>query len=173
MRRNLSCSPHVHVVLELCIIWKTSVPFTLNMLMLLKVLETAALAGSADVSGEMKRVLAEKNQLQQELQRCLQETHQKDLHFQQVHSKVTTAGIPNTSCGSELIPAQKCCIIESQSDLKLRFFNTSLLAQARNYKLNVSIIFPSGFPDLLFDRERFVGTCILRRLNFEVKYFSL
>ncbi|XP_064921633.1 golgin subfamily B member 1-like isoform X3 [Columba livia] len=52
-----------------------------------KVLETAALAGSADVSGEMKRVLAEKNQLQQELQRCLQETHQKDLHFQQVHSK--------------------------------------------------------------------------------------
>ncbi|XP_065696185.1 uncharacterized protein [Patagioenas fasciata] len=52
-----------------------------------KGLETATLAGSADVSGEMKRVLAEKNELQQELQRCLQETHQKDLHFQQVHSK--------------------------------------------------------------------------------------
>lgn len=117
MRRNLLCSPHVHVVLELYFIWKTSVPFTLNMLMLLKVLETATLAGSADVSGEMKRVLAEKNQLQQELQRCLQETHQKDLHFQQLHSKVTTAGILNTSCGSELIPAQKCCVIESQSDL--------------------------------------------------------
>ncbi|XP_065493151.1 golgin subfamily B member 1-like isoform X3 [Caloenas nicobarica] len=52
-----------------------------------KVLETAALAGSADVPEEMKHVLAEKNQLQHELQRCLQEIHQKDLQFQQVHSK--------------------------------------------------------------------------------------
>ncbi|NWQ73960.1 GOGB1 protein, partial [Columbina picui] len=52
-----------------------------------KVLETAALAGSADVSEDVKRVLVEKNELQQELQRCLQDTHQKELHFQQLHSK--------------------------------------------------------------------------------------
>ncbi|NXW81426.1 GOGB1 protein, partial [Alopecoenas beccarii] len=52
-----------------------------------KVLETAALAGSADVSEETRCVVAEKNQLQQELQRCLQEMHQKELHSQQVHSK--------------------------------------------------------------------------------------
>jgi len=35
------------------------------------------------------RVLAEKNQLQDDLQRCLQEMHQKELHFQQINSKVT------------------------------------------------------------------------------------
>lgn len=59
------------------------------MLILFKVLETASLAGSADMPEEIKHVLAEKNQLQHELQRCLQEMHQKDLHFQQINSKVT------------------------------------------------------------------------------------
>lgn len=73
----------------LYIIYKTSVPFTLNMLILFKVLETATLAGSADMPEEIKHILAEKNQLQNDLQRCLQEIHQKDLHFQQINSKVT------------------------------------------------------------------------------------
>ncbi|KAM4665430.1 uncharacterized protein AAGF69_005901 isoform 3-T3 [Amazona ochrocephala] len=54
-----------------------------------QVLETVSLAGSADTPEETKRVLAEKNQLQNELQRCLQEIHQKDLHFQQMNSKST------------------------------------------------------------------------------------
>jgi len=58
-------------------------------LILCKALETAYLAGSADTPEEIKRVLAEKNQLQDDLQRCLQEIHQKDLHFQQINSKVT------------------------------------------------------------------------------------
>lgn len=58
------------------------------MLIFFKVLETASLAGSADTPEEIKHVLAEKNQLQHELQRCLQEMHQKDLHFQQINSKV-------------------------------------------------------------------------------------
>lgn len=57
--------------------------------MLFKVLETASLAGSADNPEEIKHVLAEKNQLQNELQRCLQEMHQKDLHLHQINSKVT------------------------------------------------------------------------------------
>lgn len=64
-------------------------PFPLNVLMLFKVLETVSLAGSTDMLEETKRILAEKNQLQNELQRCLQEIHQKDLHFQQMNSKVT------------------------------------------------------------------------------------
>lgn len=59
------------------------------MVMLFKVLETASLAGSADNPEEIKHVLAEKNQLQNELQRCLQEMHQKDLHLHQINSKVT------------------------------------------------------------------------------------
>lgn len=64
-------------------------PFPLNVLMLFKVLETVSLAGSTDMLEETKRILAEKNQLQNELQRCLQEIHQKDLHFQQMNAKVT------------------------------------------------------------------------------------
>ncbi|NXI51316.1 GOGB1 protein, partial [Chloroceryle aenea] len=52
-----------------------------------QVLETASLAGSADTPEEIKHVLAEKSQLQSELQRCFQEIHQKDLHFQQINSK--------------------------------------------------------------------------------------
>lgn len=54
-----------------------------------KALETVTHAGSADGAEEIKLVLAEKNQLQAELQRCLQEMQQKDLHFQQINSKVT------------------------------------------------------------------------------------
>ncbi|XP_030307185.1 golgin subfamily B member 1-like isoform X2 [Calypte anna] len=52
-----------------------------------KVLETVSLAGSADTPEEIRNALAEKNQLQTELQRCLQEIQQKELHFQQVNSK--------------------------------------------------------------------------------------
>ncbi|KAM9372968.1 uncharacterized protein LRP34_007418 [Phaethornis superciliosus] len=52
-----------------------------------KVLETASLAGSADTPEEIRHALAEKNQLQTELQRCLQEIQQKELYFQQVNSK--------------------------------------------------------------------------------------
>jgi len=59
------------------------------MLILLKALETASLAGGADTPEEVKHVLAERNQLQNELQRCLQEMHQKDLHLHQINSKVT------------------------------------------------------------------------------------
>lgn len=71
--------------------------------MLLKVLEAAA--GSGAVSEEVTRGLAERSELQRELQRCLREMQQKDRRFQQVHSKVTWE--PKQPCGPGLIAAQK------------------------------------------------------------------
>ncbi|XP_055669412.1 golgin subfamily B member 1 isoform X1 [Falco peregrinus] len=67
-----------------------------------KVLETASLAGSADTPEEIKHILAEKNQLQNELQRCLLEMHQKDLHFQQINSKVVQSAEENAVLSSQL-----------------------------------------------------------------------
>ncbi|XP_061855089.1 golgin subfamily B member 1-like isoform X2 [Colius striatus] len=67
-----------------------------------KVLETASLAGSAEMPEEIKHVLAEKNRLQSELQRCLQEMHQKDLHFQQVNSKVVQSAEENAVLSAQL-----------------------------------------------------------------------
>ncbi|XP_032917430.1 golgin subfamily B member 1-like isoform X3 [Catharus ustulatus] len=67
-----------------------------------KALETATLAGSADGADEIKRVLAEKNQLQTELQHCLQEMQQKDLHFQQINSKVVQSAEENAVLSAQL-----------------------------------------------------------------------
>ncbi|XP_068050371.1 golgin subfamily B member 1-like isoform X2 [Anomalospiza imberbis] len=67
-----------------------------------KALETASLAGSADGAEEIKRVLAEKNQLQTELQHCLQEMQQKDLHFQQINSKVVQSAEENAVLSAQL-----------------------------------------------------------------------
>ncbi|XP_053923158.1 golgin subfamily B member 1-like [Cuculus canorus] len=67
-----------------------------------KVLETASLAGSANVPEDFKHILAEKNQLQSELQRCLQEIHQKDLHFQQINSKVVQSAEENAVLSAQL-----------------------------------------------------------------------
>ncbi|XP_037993595.1 golgin subfamily B member 1-like isoform X3 [Motacilla alba alba] len=67
-----------------------------------KALETASLAGSADGAEEMKHVLAEKNQLQAELQRCLQEMQQKDLHLQQINSKVVQSAEENAVLSAQL-----------------------------------------------------------------------
>nr|XP_021411579.1 golgin subfamily B member 1 isoform X3 [Lonchura striata domestica] len=67
-----------------------------------KALETASLAGSEDGAEEIKHVLAEKNQLQTELQRCLQEMQQKDLHFQQINSKVMQSAEENAVLSAQL-----------------------------------------------------------------------
>ncbi|XP_049675595.1 golgin subfamily B member 1-like isoform X4 [Accipiter gentilis] len=81
-----------------------------------KVLETASLAGSADTPEEIKHVLAEKNQLQHELQRCLQEMHQKDLHFQQINSKVVQSAEENA-----VLSAQLKTLSQTLRDNQLRY----------------------------------------------------
>ncbi|KAM6073959.1 uncharacterized protein VSU04_004696 [Chlamydotis macqueenii] len=81
-----------------------------------KVLETASLAGSADTPEEVKHVLAEKNQLQNELQRCLQEMHQKDLHFQQINSKVVQSAEENA-----VLSAQLKTLSQTLRDNQLRY----------------------------------------------------
>ncbi|XP_010115341.1 PREDICTED: golgin subfamily B member 1-like [Chlamydotis macqueenii] len=80
------------------------------------VLETASLAGSADTPEEVKHVLAEKNQLQNELQRCLQEMHQKDLHFQQINSKVVQSAEENA-----VLSAQLKALSQTLRDNQLRY----------------------------------------------------
>ncbi|KAM9267004.1 uncharacterized protein FYN16_006211 isoform 4-T4 [Cariama cristata] len=81
-----------------------------------KVLETASLAGSADTPEEIKHVLAEKNRLQNELQRCLQEMHQKDLHFQQINSKVVQSAEENA-----VLSAQLKTLSQTLRDNQLRY----------------------------------------------------
>ncbi|KAM9223654.1 uncharacterized protein RG961_008017 [Leptosomus discolor] len=81
-----------------------------------KVLETASLAGSADKPEEMKHVLAERNQLQNELQHCLQEMHQKDLHFQQINSKVVQSAEENA-----ILSAQLKALSQTLRDNQLRY----------------------------------------------------
>ncbi|KAM9557523.1 uncharacterized protein ACIB01_008734 isoform 2-T2 [Guaruba guarouba] len=81
-----------------------------------QVLETVSLAGSADTPEETKRVLAEKNQLQNELQRCLQEIHQKDLHFQQMNSKVVQSTEENA-----VLSAQLKTLSQTLRDNQLRY----------------------------------------------------
>ncbi|XP_051478489.1 golgin subfamily B member 1-like isoform X2 [Apus apus] len=81
-----------------------------------KVLETASLAGSAETPEDIKHALAEKNQLHRELQRCLQEMQQKDLHFQQVNSKVVQSAEENA-----VLSAQLKALSQTLRDNQLRY----------------------------------------------------
>ncbi|XP_065611079.1 golgin subfamily B member 1-like isoform X3 [Cyrtonyx montezumae] len=81
-----------------------------------KVLETASLAGGADTPEEVKRVLAERNQLQNELQRCLQELHQKDLHLRQINSKNVQSAEENA-----VLSAQLKTLSQTLRDNQLRY----------------------------------------------------
>ncbi|XP_071415396.1 golgin subfamily B member 1-like isoform X2 [Pithys albifrons albifrons] len=67
-----------------------------------KALESASLAGSGDAAEEIKPVLAEKAQLQNELQSCLQEMHQKDLLLQQMNSKAVQSSEENAVLSAQL-----------------------------------------------------------------------
>ncbi|XP_069077970.1 golgin subfamily B member 1-like isoform X1 [Pleurodeles waltl] len=53
----------------------------------MKALETSALAGTANIPDQVKQLLAEKSQLQNEMQRCLQEMHQRDQCFQKMNAR--------------------------------------------------------------------------------------
>ncbi|XP_031449182.1 golgin subfamily B member 1-like isoform X3 [Phasianus colchicus] len=81
-----------------------------------KVLETASLAGGADTPEEVKHVLAERNQLQSELQRCLQEMHQKDLHLHQINSKNLQSSEENA-----VLSAQLKTLSQTLRDNQLRY----------------------------------------------------
>uniref|UniRef100_A0A803XNS8 Golgin B1 n=1 Tax=Meleagris gallopavo TaxID=9103 RepID=A0A803XNS8_MELGA len=81
-----------------------------------KVLETASLAGGADSPEEVKHVLAERNQLQNELQRCLQEMHQKDLHLHQINSKSLQSAEENA-----VLSAQLKTLSQTLRDNQLRY----------------------------------------------------
>ncbi|OXB63232.1 hypothetical protein ASZ78_006521 [Callipepla squamata] len=81
-----------------------------------KVLETASLAGGADTPEEVRRVLAERNQLQNELQRCLQEMHQKDLHLHQINSKNVQSAEENA-----VLSAQLKTLSQTLRDNQLRY----------------------------------------------------
>ncbi|KAJ7422617.1 golgin subfamily B member 1 isoform X1 [Willisornis vidua] len=67
-----------------------------------KVLESASLAGSGDAAEKIKPVLAKKAQLQNELQSCLQEMHQKDLLLQQMNSKAVQSSEENAVLSAQL-----------------------------------------------------------------------
>ncbi|XP_046775208.1 golgin subfamily B member 1 isoform X6 [Gallus gallus] len=81
-----------------------------------KALETASLAGGADTPEEVKHVLAERNQLQNELQRCLQEMHQKDLHLHQINSKNVQSAEENA-----VLSAQLKTLSQTLRDNQLRY----------------------------------------------------
>lgn len=63
-------------------------PLALCVCALSKGLETVGLVGSTEIPEQKNRLLAERNRLQSELQRCLQELHQRDVQFQQINSRV-------------------------------------------------------------------------------------
>ncbi|XP_072195513.1 uncharacterized protein [Excalfactoria chinensis] len=81
-----------------------------------KVLETASLAGGADTPDDVKHVLAERNRLQNELQRCLQEMHQKDLHLHQINSKNVQSAEENA-----VLSAQLKTLSQTLRDNQLRY----------------------------------------------------
>lgn len=81
-----------------------------------KVLETASLVGGADTPEDVKHVLAERNRLQNELQRCLQEMHQKDLHLHQINSKNVQSAEENA-----VLSAQLKTLSQTLRDNQLRY----------------------------------------------------
>ncbi|XP_019374961.1 PREDICTED: golgin subfamily B member 1-like [Gavialis gangeticus] len=68
----------------------------------IKALEMATLVRSENTPEQVKQLLAERNQLQNELQHCLQEMQQKDVTFQQINSKVMQSTEENGALSAQL-----------------------------------------------------------------------
>ncbi|XP_059578733.1 golgin subfamily B member 1 isoform X1 [Alligator mississippiensis] len=68
----------------------------------IKALEMATLVRSENTPEQVKQLLAERNQLQNELQHCLQEMQQKDVTFQQISSKVMQSTEENGALSAQL-----------------------------------------------------------------------
>ncbi|XP_062973461.1 golgin subfamily B member 1-like isoform X2 [Elgaria multicarinata webbii] len=102
-----------------------------------KGLETVALVGSTDTPNQVDRLLAERSQLQNELQRCLQEMHQRELRFQQINSKVMQSVEEKA-----VLTAQLKTVSQTLRDNQLRYtdLQNRYLQLEREYQVQVASV---------------------------------
>uniref|UniRef100_A0A6J0SU15 Uncharacterized protein isoform X1 n=1 Tax=Pogona vitticeps TaxID=103695 RepID=A0A6J0SU15_9SAUR len=102
-----------------------------------KGLETVALVGSTDVPEQMNHLLDERNRLQNELQRCLQEMHQRELRFQQINSKVMQSVEENA-----VLSAQLKTVSQTLRDNQLRYtdLQNRYLQLEREYQMQIASV---------------------------------
>ncbi|KAJ7344599.1 hypothetical protein JRQ81_000549 [Phrynocephalus forsythii] len=103
----------------------------------MKGLETVALLGSTDVPEQMSHLLNERNRLQNELQRCLQEMHQRELRFQQMNSKAMQSVEENA-----VLSAQLKTVSQTLRDNQLRYtdLQNRYLQLEREYQTQIASV---------------------------------